>query len=88
MTTLQLYASELSKFYWADEEQTVLVAGEGVTGIVNPEDLRGVDPIALVGRGRPEPEAIEAGTKWAFRSENPIVQKDNGGQFAFLVSTK
>lgn len=87
MQMLQIYASELAKFDWADEAQTVLVAGRNIVGVFHTDDASTVDPVSLVGTGATdgEPEDVEPGSTWAFRDEKPIVIKEaNGARFAFL----
>ncbi len=85
MSLLQVYASELAKFSYKDESRTVLVAGADIKGVAHESDASEIDPMELVGRGVPSAKAVKKGTEWVFRSENPIVVKDNGGKFAFLL---
>ena len=84
VNTMQVYASELSKFEFEDKKQTILVAGEGIVGIelVEAADL---DVTSLVGAKTSEAVAIDAGSRWSFRDERPLVESGNGGTFAFLV---
>ena len=84
MTTMQIYSSELSKFEFDGRSKTVIVAGEGVVGIELTEAVN-QDVASLVGAQASEPVAIEAGSKWTFRDERPLVESDNGGSFAFIV---
>ena len=84
MNTMQVYASELAKFEFADKAQTVLVAGEGIVGIEIGETAN-LDVKALVGAKNTDPTPIEAGSRWNFREDRPLVESGNGGTFAFLV---
>lgn len=91
MTTLQIYASELAKFSWLDDSETVLVAGSGITGIVGSDGVPS-DPRELVGTAA-EPTPVRKNSKWAFRADEPIVVSQNAdgserGRFAFLVPVK
>ncbi len=85
---LQVYTSELAKFSWEDDSQEVLVAGDGIEGIEYGADSRVTDPKALVGTGVPEADAVQEGSRWLFRADEPIVNfESNGkpGSCAFLV---
>ena len=81
--TLQIYASELAKFGWEDDTQSVLVAGADVSGIAHDDNVLDIDPMELVGRGVPEPSDVKKGSRWTFRDDEPIVIKGRG-RFAFL----
>ncbi len=84
MQMLQVYASELAKFNWEDDSESVLVAGKNIVGVFHSDDGADIDPRSLVGSGEAETGSVKRGSRWQFREVNPIVVKDNGGQFAFL----
>ena len=48
--TMQVYASELSKFSYADKAQTILVAGADIVGVPVTEVSGDLDPKSLVGK--------------------------------------
>ena len=86
MSTMQVYASELSKFTYADKAKTILVAGADIVGVPVQEISAEVDPSTLVGAtGAAEPVPIPEGSKWQFRSERTLVESKRGGMFAFLT---
>lgn len=87
MQTMQLYKSEMSKFEWSDKKKGILVAGEGVSGIVLPSDDSPVED--LVGSERPSSEPVEVtvGSLWKFRANRPqYTNPETGGEFVFIVS--
>ena len=85
MSTMQVYASELSKFSYADKAKTILVAGAGIQGVPVVEVTEESDPRDLVGTAVAEPTKIKEGSEWLFRDERPLVPSKNGGIFAFLT---
>ena len=84
--TMQIFASELSKFEFDQKDSNVLIAGDDIVGIqlaeVDSTDIR-----SLVGaQSEPTPVTVKKGSRWNFRDERSLVESGNGGTFAFLVS--
>lgn len=85
MSTMQVYASELRKFTYADKAKTVLEAGPDISGVPVIEVNEDLDPSLLVGTAEQEPTPIAEGSRWKFREERAIVESERGGVFAFLT---
>lgn len=87
MSIMQVYASELSKFTYADKAKTILVAGADLQGVPVIEVNEDSDPRALVGTGSAsaDPVVIKEGSQWMFREDRALVPSKNGGVFAFLT---